>query len=71
MYEVGETVVVNNLMQKAFCYVIEAPTGREFAHSFQPHFTPQCMLEMGVFEGKYCSDCRPELPQAWFDRARH
>lgn len=70
MYDVGDTVVVNDLMQKAYCYVIEAPAGREFTPSFQPYFTPQNMLEMGVFEGKYCCDCRPELPQAWFDRAR-
>ena len=70
MYEIGDAVVVNDLMQKAYYYVIEAPVGREFAPSFQPYFTPQNMLEMGVFEGKYCCDCQPELPQAWFDRAR-
>ncbi len=28
------------------------------------------MLEMGVFEGKYCNDCREELPSEWYMNAR-
>jgi len=70
MYKVGDRVAVSDRMQKSYAYRIEAPTGRNFATGFEPRFTPKEMLEMGVFEGKYCNDCRPELPDDWFENAR-
>ena len=69
-YRVGGVVVVNDSMQTGYSYVIAAPTGRKFAPEFKPHFSPKEMLELGVFEGKYCNDCRPELPDDWFVKAR-
>ena len=69
MYEVGEIIVVNDSMQTSYQYSIEAPTGRNFAFDFNPFFTPKKMLAMGVFEGKYCNDCQPELPEDWFTQA--
>jgi len=44
--------------------------GAHFAAGFAPRSTPVEMLEMGVFSGKHCDDCRPELPDQWFVRAR-
>jgi len=70
VYKVGDVVIVNDRMQRAYGYRIEAPTGGDFAAGFEPHSTPSEMLEMGVFEGKYCNDCRPELPGDWFAKAR-
>jgi hypothetical protein len=70
MHKVGSIVVVNDRMQSSYCYKIEAPTGRDFASEFKPHFTPKQMLEMGIFEGKYCNDCIGELPKEWFENAR-
>lgn len=70
MYRIGDIVVVNDRMQKDYRYEIVARTGRDFAPGFTPHFTPKEMLELGVFEGKYCNDCRDELPKSWFAKAK-
>jgi hypothetical protein len=69
-YRVGDVVVVNDSMQRSYSYAISVPPGGGFAPEFKPRFSPKEMLELGVFEGKYCNDCRPELPDDWFERAR-
>jgi hypothetical protein len=69
-YRIGDDVVVNDSMQRSYRYFISAPPGASFAPDFRPHFSPKEMLKLGVFEGKYCNDCRPELPENWFDHAR-
>jgi hypothetical protein len=70
MYRIGDVVVVDDRMQRGYRYRIVARTGRDFAPGFEPRFTPKEMLALGVFEGKYCNDCRDELPKSWFARAR-
>jgi len=70
MYKIGDIVVVNDRMQRGYRYEIVARTGRDFADGFAPHFSPKEMLELGVFEGKYCNDCRDELPESWFKKAK-
>ncbi|MEH6524631.1 MAG: hypothetical protein V7723_01050 [Sneathiella sp.] len=57
-------------MQQNYVYELVAPVGKNFDESFQPVFTPKQMLEMGVFEGKYCNDCTDEFPVDWFDKAK-
>jgi hypothetical protein len=67
---VGDTIRVNDRMQKRYSYVIEARPGRDFAAGFTPFYTPKEMLALGVFEEKYCNDCRRELPDPWFKGAK-
>lgn len=61
---------VNDSMQTGYNYELVAPVGNEFHPEFKPFHTPQEMLEMGVFEGKYCNDCREEFPAKWFECAK-
>jgi len=66
----GSMVHVDDRMQSNYSYRLSAPVGEEFDPGFEPHFTPQQMLELGVFEGKYCNDCIGELPACWFKKAK-
>ena len=70
VYRIGSIVHVNDRMQSGYAYEIVARAGRDFAENFTPHFTPKQMLELGIFEGKYCNDCRAEFPEDWFKNAR-
>ena len=63
-------IIVNDLMQKDYAYYLTEPAGRNFAPEFTPDLTPPQMLELGVFGGKYMTDCREEFPESWFARAR-
>lgn len=63
-------VVVNDRMQFGYRYALVAPTGKNFAPDFRPELTPADMLALGVFGGKYLTDCRGEFPVAWFRRAK-
>jgi hypothetical protein len=70
MYHVGDVVTVNDTMQASYQYSLQVPMGQKFASGFNPHFTPKEMLELGVFEGKYCNDCQNEFPSEWFTNAK-
>ncbi|MGD8514839.1 MAG: hypothetical protein PVF52_04425, partial [Granulosicoccaceae bacterium] len=63
-------VVVNDLMQQNYVYYRTEPAGKHFHPVFKPELTPKQMLEMGVFGGKYMTDCRDEFPRDWFKNAR-
>jgi len=64
------TVTVNDKMQKGYRYVLSAATGRNFDSEFKPQLSPTQMLRLGVFGGKYMTDCRREFPKSWFARAK-
>jgi hypothetical protein len=63
-------VVVNDRMQRNYRYELAAPVGRSFDPEFKPDLTPQQMLKLGVFCGKYMTDCRKEFPASWFRQAK-
>ena len=64
------TITVNDRMQKGYRYVLSVPTGRGFDPAFKPQLTPAQMLKLGVFGGKYMTDCRREFPKNWFAGAK-
>ncbi|RJP52000.1 MAG: hypothetical protein C4583_07610 [Anaerolineaceae bacterium] len=66
----GRKVVVNDLMQKGYVYYLTEPAGKNFHPEFKPDLTPKQMLEMGVFGGKYMTDCRGEFPEIWYAKAK-
>jgi hypothetical protein len=63
-------ITVNDKMQKGYRYELAEPPGRNFDPDFTPDLTPKQMLELGVFGGKYMTDCRAEFPKSWFARAK-
>ena len=63
-------VVVHDRMQDGYTYELVAPEGEGFDRRFDPELTPKEMLELGVFGGKYMTDCRGEFPEVWFKGAK-
>lgn len=63
---VPKKVIVSDLMQKNYVYFLTELPGKNFDSLFQPELTPFQMLKMGVFGGKYMSDCKAEFPKNWF-----
>jgi len=63
-------VAVNDLMQRNYKYYRTEPAGRNFHPEFKPQLTPKQMLALGVFGGKYMTDCKKEFPRDWFKRAK-
>jgi len=66
----ARVVTVNDRMQRGYSYELVAPIGEKFDPEFRPELTPAEMLSLGVFCGKYMTDCRAEFPAEWFSDAR-
>ncbi len=63
-------VTVNDRMQQDYEYWLTEPVGQNFDPEFKPELTPRELLELGVFGGKYMTDCQDEFPSEWFTHAR-
>lgn len=70
MNNLGKIVIVNDKMQKNYKYILTKPIGKNFDEEFKPELTPKQMLELGVFGGKYMTDCTNEFPKDWFKKAK-
>ncbi|MFC2079161.1 hypothetical protein ACFLSZ_04195 [Candidatus Bipolaricaulota bacterium] len=64
-------ILVHDRMQHGYRYHLTEPMGKNFNPEFLPELTPQEMLALGVFGGKYMTDCRDEFPEAWYLHAKH
>lgn len=63
-------ITVNDLMQQDYSYALTEPMGKNFNPEFSPELTPAELLELGVFGGKYMTDCQDEFPKIWFKKAK-
>ena len=66
----SKRIVVKDLMQTDYVYYLTEPMGKSFHPDFRPELTPKQMLALGVFGGKYMTDCRDEFPADWFAKAK-
>ena len=65
-----QRIIVNDLMQRGYFYSLTEPEGRCFHPDFRPELTPKELLALGVFGGKYMSDCSAEFPDDWSEAAK-
>lgn len=65
-----KTIRVTDKMQKNYQYKLSAPVGKNFDPEFTPDLTPKQILALGVFGGKYMTDCKKEFPPDWYTRAK-
>ncbi len=63
-------VLVNDTMQQGYEYFRTKAMGRDFRADFKPELTPKEMLALGVFGGRYLTDCQKEFPASWFEKAK-
>ena len=48
-----QRVIVNDLMQSDYTYLLTEPAGKNFNFGFRPELVPEEMLKLGIFGGKY------------------
>ena len=65
-----QIVVEKDLMQIGYVYFLTEQVAKNFHSEFRPQLSPKEMLKLGVFGGKYMSDCTEEFPVDWFEKAR-
>jgi hypothetical protein len=63
-------IKVKDKMQTGYSYELVELTGKNFDPEFKPELTPKQMLTLGVFGGKYLTDCKKEFPKDWFAKAK-
>ncbi|WP_373471203.1 hypothetical protein [Carnobacterium alterfunditum] len=65
----NKIVNINDKMQKGEYELTQEP-GENFDPEFKPELSPKELLEMGIFGGKYMTDCTDEFPSDWFENAK-
>ncbi len=70
MKQKNKRVIVNDNMQEKYRYELSELPGKNFDLRFKPDLTPKEMLRLGIFGGKYMTDCKKEFPKDWFTSAK-
>ena len=65
-----QIVVEKDLMQMGYVHFLTEHVAKNFHSEFRPQLSPKEMLKLGVFGGKYMSDCTEEFPVDWFEKAK-
>lgn len=68
-FNMKKKITVRDAWQN-YTYFLTEPIGKNFDPGFKPELTPQEMLEVGVFGGKYFHDKPKEFPKSWFVKAK-
>ena len=63
-------IIVNDFMQNNYSYTLTHSIGKNFRKDFKTEVSPQTLLSLGVFGGKYMTDCKKEFPKNWFTKAK-
>lgn len=63
-------VTVKDKMQESYKYQLTEPVGKNFHADFRPELTPKQMLSLGIFGGRYMTDCKKEFPADWWKKAK-
>ena len=63
-------ITVSDRMQRGYSYLLTEPIGSNFDAGFRPELTPSQLLALGIFGGKYMTDCRDEFPASWYAGAK-
>jgi len=82
-FKAGKVIHVDDKMQKGYSYKLTYSIGTHLKdggydedgnpiryENFEPYYTPQQMLSMGVYECRYVTDCAQEYPAQWFKNAK-
>lgn len=65
----NKKIIINDKMQNDHYYLTEE-IGENFHSDFSPELSPKELLSLGVFGGKYMTDCISEFPKDWFENAK-
>jgi len=62
-------IIINDTMQQGSYYLSEE-AGANFDPDFKPELSPKELLALGLFGGKYMTDCQSEFPEDWYEHAK-
>ena len=69
MTAMKKNVIITDRMQRGYVYWRTSRSAGTSRRGSRRISTPKEMLRLGIFGGKYMTDCQEEFPRSWFARA--